>query len=85
MTVEDLLYSTLVGSANNTAESLVRASGLSRAEFVARMNSMAKELGAYNTRFVEPSGLSPDNVSSAYDYAIISREIFKNSLIEKNF
>lgn len=83
MTVEDLLYSTLVGSANNTAESLVRASGLSRAEFVSRMNSVAKDLGAYNTRFVEPSGLSPDNVSSAYDYAIISREIFKNPLIEK--
>lgn len=83
MTVEDLVYSTLVGSANNSIESLVRVSGLSRVEFIRRMNETAKAWGAYNTRFVEPSGLAPANVSSPYDYAIITKEIFKNPLIEK--
>ena len=83
MTIEDLVYSTLVGSANNAVETLARVSGLSREGFVARMNETAKTWGAYNTRFVEPSGLSIDNVSSPYDYAIITKEIFKNPLIEK--
>ena len=83
MTIEDLVYSTLVGSANNAVETLARVSGLTRVEFVAKMNETAKAWGAYNTRFVEPSGLSIDNVSSPYDYAIITKEIFKNPLIEK--
>jgi len=83
LTVEDLLYSALVGSANNTVETLVRVSGLTRDEFIARMNNLAKDLGAMNTKFIEPSGLSENNVSSPYDYAIISREIFKNPLIQK--
>lgn len=83
MTVEDLVYSALVGSANNTVETLVRVSGLSRDVFIKRMNDLALEWGAEDTHFVEPSGLSPQNVSSAADYAIIIEEIFKNPLIEK--
>jgi serine-type D-Ala-D-Ala endopeptidase (penicillin-binding protein 7) len=83
MTIEDLVYSTLVGSANNAIESLVRVSPLTRQEFINRMNEIAKSWGANNTKFIEPSGLSPDNVSSPYDYAIITKEIFKNPLIEK--
>ena len=83
LTIENLLYSTLVGSANNTIETLVRVSGLSRNEFIARMNKLASDLGATNTKFIEPSGLSENNVSSPYDYAIISREILKNPLIQK--
>ncbi len=83
MTVENLLYSTLVGSANNAIESLVRASSLSRAEFITRMNKVAKDWGAKETKFVEPSGLAVDNVSSPRDYAIMTKEIFKTPLIQK--
>ncbi|MDD4443722.1 MAG: RlpA-like double-psi beta-barrel domain-containing protein [Patescibacteria group bacterium] len=83
MTIEDLIYSTLVGSANNSIETLVRVSGLSRADFIKKMNEFAKLWGAYNTNFVEPSGLAPANVSSPKDYAIITKEIFKNPLMEK--
>ncbi len=83
MTIEDLLYSTLVGSANNTVETLVRVSGLSRDGFIAQMNQFARNLGANNTSFIEPSGLAPENVSSVSDYAIITKEIFKDPLIEK--
>ncbi|MFA7087764.1 MAG: RlpA-like double-psi beta-barrel domain-containing protein [Patescibacteria group bacterium] len=83
MTVEDLLYSTLVGSANNAIETLVRVSGLSRAQFVSKMNETVKSWGALNTKFVEPSGLSPNNVSSPFDYAIITKEVFSNPLMEK--
>ncbi len=83
MTLEDLLYSSLVGSANNTVETLVRASGLSREAFVARMNETVSAWGATSTKFVEPTGLSPENVSSPYEYAIITREAFNNPLLKK--
>jgi len=79
MSIKDLLYSTLVGSANNAAESLARLSGLSRDKFIARMNSLVQEWGAKDTKFIEPSGLSPQNVSSPFDYAIIAREALKDS------
>lgn len=83
LTIENLLYSALVGSANNAIESLVRVSGLSRDEFIKKMNGNSKSWGAVNTLFVEPTGLSPDNVSSPYDYAIMMKEVLKDSLIEK--
>lgn len=83
MTLENLLYSALVGSANNAVETLVRYSGLKRADFIARMNQMVKDWGALDTKFVEPTGLSPDNVSSPRDYAIITKEVFNNPLLKK--
>jgi len=83
LTIENLIYSALVGSANNAVETLVRVSGLSRAEFIKRMNSNVKDWGATSTSFVEPTGLSPDNVSSPYDYAIISKEVYNSPLIKK--
>ena len=79
--IEDLLYSSLVGSANNTVETLVRNSGLTRAQFVSKMNEYVKTLGANNTKFVEPTGLSTENVSSPFDYAIIVKEIFNDERI----
>ncbi len=83
LTVENLIYSSLVGSTNNTVETLVRASGLSRNQFIAKMNQTVKNWGATSTHFVEPTGLSPENVSSAADYAIITREVLKNPIITK--
>ncbi len=83
MTLENVLYSMLVGSANNSAETLVRNSGLSREQFIARMNETVAAWGATSTLFIEPSGLSPDNVSSPLDYAIITKEAFKNPLLKK--
>lgn len=83
LTIEDLLYSALVGSANNAVESLVRVSGLSRVDFIKKMNEQAKTWGAFSTNFVEPTGLSPENVSSPLDYAIMTKELFKNPLLQK--
>lgn len=83
MTIEDLLYSALVGSANNAVESLVRVSGLSRDEFIRRMNEYVQSIGANSSYFVEPTGLSPENVSSAHDYAIITKAVMKNATIKK--
>jgi len=83
VTLENLLYSALVGSANNAVETLVRASGFSRPEFIKKMNETAKNWGASSTIFTDPTGLDPKNVSSPYDYAIITKEVFTNPLIKK--
>jgi D-alanyl-D-alanine endopeptidase (penicillin-binding protein 7) len=81
--IKDLVYSALIGSANNAVESLVRVSGLSRAEFIKKMNANAKKWGAINTKFVEPTGLSTDNVSTAKDYALILKAVSQDANIKK--
>jgi len=83
MTEENLLYAALVGSANNAVESLVRVSGLTRPKFIEEMNKLAAKWGATSTYFVEPTGLSPQNVSSPYDYAIITKAAFANPTLQK--
>jgi len=67
----DLLHASLMGSANNSTHALARTSGITMPQFVARMNAKAKELGMKNTRFVEPTGLSSSNVSTAKDISIM--------------
>lgn len=83
MTLENLLYSALIGSANNAVETLVRASGVGRDKFIARMNELAAKWGATDTKFIEPTGLSRENVSSPLDYAIITKEALANPLLKK--
>ncbi len=81
VTVRDLVYSSLIGSTNNTVETLVRVSGLSRPAFIAKMNTNVKKWGARKTTFVEPTGLSPKNVTTAAEYAIIARQVFLDDFI----
>ncbi|MFH1522245.1 MAG: RlpA-like double-psi beta-barrel domain-containing protein [Patescibacteria group bacterium] len=83
ITIEDLIYSSLVGSANNTIETLVRISGLSRDNFIKEMNDTVVSWGAVSTHFIEPTGLAPENVSSPLDYAIITKNVFINPIIQK--
>lgn len=83
LTINDLIYTSLVGSANNTIETLVRVSPLNRDEFIARMNFLVKEWGASTTHFIEPTGLAPQNVSSVRDYAIITKEVLNHPIIAK--
>ncbi len=65
----DLLHLLLIASDNAAARALARVSPHGKDGFVTRMNEKAAELGLTKTRYVEPSGLSSDNVSSAYDMA----------------
>lgn len=83
LTVENLIYTSLVGSTNNTVETLVRVSGLSRSDFINKMNETVEGYGASSTHFIEPTGLAPENVSSVQDYAIISKDALTNPLIVK--
>ncbi len=81
VTAKDFVFASLIASANNAVESLVRNSGLSREQFIAEMNKQAASWGAANTHFVEPTGLSPKNVSTVQDYALLTREAFKNDVV----
>lgn len=83
MIVKDLIYAALVGSANNAVETLARASGMPRNEFIKKMNELVAGWGATATHFEEPTGLSPENVSSVSDYAIITKEVYKDPIIQQ--
>lgn len=78
LTVKDLYYAGLVGSANNAINALARSTGLTRAEFVQRMNDKAAALGLKNTHFTDPTGLDPTNVSTAAEYAKIAAVALKD-------
>jgi serine-type D-Ala-D-Ala endopeptidase (penicillin-binding protein 7) len=65
----DLLHMSLMCSDNVATRVLARESGLSRDDFLARMNRKAVDLGLARTRFVEFTGLDERNVSTATDCA----------------
>ena len=67
ITLDNLLHLTLIASDNAAARALARLSHGGTAAFVERMNEKALELGLESTSFVDPSGLNPNNISSAYD------------------
>jgi serine-type D-Ala-D-Ala endopeptidase (penicillin-binding protein 7) len=69
VSVGELLHLTLIASDNGAARALARVSPHGRAAFIDRMNEKAVELGLESTRYADPSGLNPANMSSAYDMA----------------
>lgn len=76
VTVRDLLYASITGSANNAALALARSTGLSREEFVREMNRKAVALGLEHLSFADPTGLSPQNVGTAYEVARLAAVAF---------
>lgn len=71
LTMRDLLHLSLLSSDNAATRSLVRNSDLAPEEFLARMNRKAQVMGLSQTRFVEFTGLSEQNISTATEYAQI--------------
>jgi len=69
MTRNNLLHIALMSSENRAAAALGRNYPGGTQAFVAAMNAKAKELGMNDTRYVDSSGLSSQNVSSARDLA----------------
>ncbi len=66
-TLNDVWNVALVGSSNSAINVLVRATGLSEADFVDRMNTKARDLGLTSAQFSEPTGLDARNVATAKD------------------
>jgi D-alanyl-D-alanine endopeptidase (penicillin-binding protein 7) len=67
LTRRELLHLALMASENRAAEALSRVYPGGTKAFVAAMNQKAVELGMWRTRFVDGTGLSSDNVSTAQD------------------
>ena len=83
MSVTDMLKSVAVSSANDCACALAEHIAGSEAAFVEKMNQRAKELGMNDTNFVNCTGLDDDDkakehLTSAYDIALMSRELMVN-------
>jgi len=84
MSVEDMIKSVVVSSANDAAVALAEHIAGSEASFVSLMNQKAKELGMKNSNFVNTNGLDDnvtDHLISARDIAIMSRELLKHEKI----
>ena len=81
LTRDELLLLTLMASENRAAAALARTFPGGTEAFVAAMNAEAGRLELYDTRFADPTGLSPDNVSSAQDLAKLVRAAHGYALI----
>jgi D-alanyl-D-alanine endopeptidase (penicillin-binding protein 7) len=66
---DEMLKLALMASENRAASALARHYPGGTAAFVSAMNAKAALLGLSNTRFEDPTGLSPNNVSTATDLA----------------
>ena len=83
LTVEQLLKCVVLASANDCAVALAEAVAGSEEAFVTRMNDRAKQLGMENTKFVNCCGLDAQgHLTTAYDIALMSRELMRHSWIE---
>ena len=79
MSVEDMLKAVCVASANDCSVALGEYLAGSCDAFVERMNARAAELGMNDTHFMNPTGLPAEgHVTSAYDIALMSRELILN-------
>lgn len=84
MTVEELLKSVAMASANDASVALAERIAGSEEEFVRMMNEKAAQLGLKDTKFVNSSGLPAEgHVTSARDIAVMSRELLKHEFITK--
>lgn len=84
MSVEDLLKSVTVASANDAAVALAEYIAGSEEAFVVRMNQRARELGMNATNFENTNGLddtTQNHVTSARDIAIMSAELLRHPKI----
>lgn len=82
MTVKDLLKGVAIASGNDASVALAERIAGSEEAFVEMMNKKAKQLNLKNTHFVNSSGLpADDHYSTAYDTAIISKELLKYEAI----
>lgn len=84
MSVEDLLKSVVIASANDAAVALAETVAGSVSAFVDRMNTRARQLGMTDTAFENVTGLddtATNHLTSAQDIAIMSKELIRHKEI----
>jgi D-alanyl-D-alanine carboxypeptidase (penicillin-binding protein 5/6) len=81
ISVEDLLYGIMLSSANDASNVLAEGIGGSVEEFAELMTKKAHLIGANNTHYTNPHGLTaPDHYSTARDLVTIFQYAMKNPL-----
>lgn len=84
MSVEDLLKGIAVASGNDACVAMAEHLCGSEEAFAAKMNERAAQLGMKDTHFVNCNGLdAPGHFTSAYDIALMSRELMRHKDIFK--
>ncbi|MFB7759317.1 D-alanyl-D-alanine carboxypeptidase [Streptomyces xiamenensis] len=83
LTQREALQAIMIASANNVARLVARWDAGSEADFVAKMNETAAELGMKNTTYTDPSGLSPDTVSTAEDQVILGKAAMEDPVFRQ--
>jgi len=79
MSLKDLLYALLLNSANDSAVAIAEHIGNDVPNFVEMMNQRALEIGATQTHFINPNGLTETGqVTTAHDLALIARVAYQN-------
>lgn len=79
----DLLHLALMSSENRASHALGRTFPGGMDVFVARMNARARQLGMHDTRYVEPTGLSSRNQSSAQDLATLVAAAYQQPMVRE--
>ncbi|MHC0036050.1 D-alanyl-D-alanine carboxypeptidase family protein [Pseudoneobacillus sp. C159] len=84
MTTSQLLSGIAIGSANDASVALAERIAGSEEAFVEMMNKKVKDLGLKNTKFQNTTGLpASDHYSTAYDMAMMAKELLKYEGITK--
>ncbi|WP_088043796.1 D-alanyl-D-alanine carboxypeptidase family protein [Bacillus sp. EAC] len=84
MTVNEMLKGIAIASGNDASVAMAEKIAGTEEAFVGLMNKEAKKLGLKNTHFKNPTGLPAEgHYSSAYDMAVMGRELLKYPLITK--
>ena len=83
LTREAMLHLALMSTENRAAHALGRHYPGGMSAFVAAMNAKALSLGMIDTRYVEPTGLSSQNRSSAHDLATLVKLAHTHPLIRE--
>jgi serine-type D-Ala-D-Ala endopeptidase (penicillin-binding protein 7) len=79
----ELLHLALMSSENRAAHALGRTYPGGMPLFVGLMNARARALGMADTRYVEPTGLSSSNQSSAKDLATLVSAAYENAVLRE--
>jgi D-alanyl-D-alanine endopeptidase (penicillin-binding protein 7) len=79
----ELLQLALMSSENRAAHALARRSRVGLTAFIAAMNAKARALGMQDTQYLDPTGLSSRNVSTARDLALLVRAASEQPLIRQ--
>ncbi len=86
--LEDLLYSMMLQSHNDSAVAIAECIGGTVENFASMMNKKAKEIGCKNTHFITPNGLDAEDAegthhTTAEDLALIMRYAIRNEVFLK--